>query len=381
MQARIKNLLATLVGDDDPKREQRLLRELAEQREDEGIAMEARWRLAWHDIGDRKLQSALRWLEPLTRGSKWDAEVQRARYWAAVAREKIDPAEGARELREIAEGLPLTYYGMLAADRLGTSGAIERSLLEPPTSISEPRAARRARLLASAGYEDLAQLELRSWVNQPSLTREDRLIAAQQLHALGNHFAAVQLVVSGFGGTLDEGIDPLWRDAWSSAWPQPFESLVRAAVMEFDFDEALVYAIMREESLYRRDVESVAGARGLMQLIPPTAKRIASVLAVPDFTPDALYEPATNVRFGTYYLKELVDEFGGSRPYAIAAYNAGPEAVRKWLGRGGSVPDDRFVDSVPYGETRRYLRRVLRSYRVYQLLYAEPRQHAANQAK
>jgi soluble lytic murein transglycosylase len=94
------------------------------------------------------------------------------------------------------------------------------------------------------------------------------------------------------------------------------------------------------------------------------------VLSVENFTPDSLYEPKVNIRFGTYYLKELLEQFAGSRAHAIAAYNAGPDAVKRWMQRGGSVPDDEFVDSVPYGETRRYVRRVLRSYRVYQLLYA-----------
>src|SRR5262249_47177125 len=83
-----------------------------------------------------------------------------------------------------------------------------------------------------------------------------------------------------------------------------------------------------------------------------------------------LYDPNTNIRIGTYYLKELVEQFQGSRAHAIAAYNASPEVVRRWLEQEKGVADDEFVDSVPYGETRRYLRRVLRSYRMYQLLYA-----------
>ncbi len=79
----------------------------------------------------------------------------------------------------------------------------------------------------------------------------------------------------------------------------------------------------------------------------------------------------TNIRFGTYYLNYLLDRFHGSRPLAVAAYNAGPDVVAGWIERDGRKPDDEFVDSVPYGETRRYLRRVLRSYQVYKRLYAD----------
>jgi soluble lytic murein transglycosylase len=109
-----------------------------------------------------------------------------------------------------------------------------------------------------------------------------------------------------------------------------------------------------------------------MQLIPPTADRIAGELGLTGFEPARLLDPSLNIRFGTFYLRSLVQRFAGSRPLAIASYNAGPEAVTRWVDRDGTLPADVFVDSVPYGETRRYLRRVLRSYHMYRLLYREP---------
>jgi soluble lytic murein transglycosylase len=109
-----------------------------------------------------------------------------------------------------------------------------------------------------------------------------------------------------------------------------------------------------------------------MQLIPPTANRVAEKLGVTGFESSQLLDPALNIRFGTWYLRSLVDRFGGSRTLAIASYNAGPEAVMRWIDFAGTEPPDVFVDAVPYGETRRYLRRVLRSYHLYRLLYPEP---------
>jgi soluble lytic murein transglycosylase len=106
-----------------------------------------------------------------------------------------------------------------------------------------------------------------------------------------------------------------------------------------------------------------------MQIIPPTGSRIATSLGIPGFEPQSLFDPDQNIRFGTWYLKDLLRQFDGSRPLAIAAYNAGPEIVQTWLARNGPLPTDAFVDSVPYNETRRYLRKVLRSYHVYRLLY------------
>src|SRR5262245_30167731 len=108
-----------------------------------------------------------------------------------------------------------------------------------------------------------------------------------------------------------------------------------------------------------------------MQLIPPTADRVAGELGIADFATERLYDPETNIRLGTYYLRSLVERWGGSQPLAIASYNAGPEAVQRWLRKNGDAPPDVFVEAVSYGETRRYLRRVLRSYRIYQLLYGD----------
>ena len=143
----------------------------------------------------------------------------------------------------------------------------------------------------------------------------------------------------------------------------------RTSIAIFGSDPALVYAVMREESTYQPSAESPAGALGLMQIIPPTADRIAQSLGVASFEQESLFNPDTNIRFGAYYLKDLLGRFDGSSPLAIAAYNAGPEAVTEWRTRDGVLAHDAFVESIPYGETRRYLRRVLRSYRMYHVLY------------
>jgi soluble lytic murein transglycosylase len=365
-------LLAALIAQDtDPALARRLLRVVADQKADRDSAEEARWQLAWDALSRRANALALRWLEPLARGAPDNPEVSRARYWRAVATLDLKPAEGKRQLREIATEAPLSYYGFLASERLGEKPLIERGLIGTRSAAPESEGMRTAGWLIAAGLLESARDELASWLADASLGREERVQVALLLHELGDHFRGVGLVINEFGPTLERGIDPEWRDVWQAAWPRPFEQTVRTAVDEFGFDAALVYAIMREESTYRPEVESPAGARGLMQIIPPTAERIASALGVESFGPDRLYDPAVNVRFGTFYLRQLGQQFQDSRPHMIAAYNAGPEIVERWLARGGSMPTDRFVDSVPYTETRRYLRRVLRSYRMYQLVYPD----------
>ncbi len=372
---RARYLVALLIDRSDPESSRRLLEQVANQGDDERLALDANWQLAWAAVERDDSADAMRHLEPLMRGSWSDIEVRRARYWHAVVQASSSPELARQELRELAEAVPLTYYGMLAAERLGLEPELQREVVSgAPSSRSLPEALERAGWLQEAGLPDLARDELTAWRLSGSLTRDDRLTGALALHQLGEHYHAARLVIDGFGDAFDRGIDPNWREAWTAAWYRPFGAPVERAVKEFEFDEALVYAIMREESLYRPEVQSGAGARGLMQLVPPTAKRIATTLGVSPFDPEYLYEPAINVRFGTFYLKQLTGQFKGSRPLAIAAYNAGPEAVSGWTSRlqaDVSLPVDRFVDSVPYNETRRYLRRVLRSYQMYRLLYGD----------
>lgn len=370
-RARAQYLLALLMADTNSARAEQLLRKVEGQRASKNLSKLARWALAWDELRQEKYKAAIKRLKPLKRGSQWDVEVQRARYWSAVARVKIDPERGREELTDLAESLPLSYYGLLAADRLETRPEIERSFVGERAKTGNEPSARRTSWLLEAGLDEAARDELESWVRTKGLDRANRVSASRLLHEVGEHPRGVRIVVDGFGGALEQGIDPEWRDAWHHAWPRPFETPVGQATQEFGSDPALVYAVMREESTYLPSAESPAGALGLMQIIPPTADRIAQSLGVASFKREHLFNPETNIRFGAYYLKDLLARFDGSSPLAIAAYNAGPEAVTEWRTRDGVLAHDAFVESVPYGETRRYLRRVLRSYRMYHVLYGE----------
>ena len=386
LRARAQSLLAVIVEDDDPNKALSLLRRVEKQSADPALAVQARWSLAWADLRGSENAAALPRLDLLAAGPTSDVEVQRARYWRGVARAASDDparkAEGEAQLAELARDVPLSYYGMLAGQRAGAP-AIERSFVGARTPEQEPPALRRSRLLLEGGFPELAGDEVESYADEGKVGREARLTTARLLHRVGDPYRALRLIDDAMGPQLEQGIDPEWRDAWELAWPRPFGESVGGATREFGFDPALVWAIMREESAYRPRVSSPAGALGLMQLIPPTADRVAGELGIAGFATERLYDPETNIRLGTYYLRSLVERWGGSQPLAIASYNAGPEAVQRWLRKNGAADPDVFVESVSYGETRRYLRRVLRSYRIYQLLYGdavkpEPRPAAAD---
>jgi soluble lytic murein transglycosylase len=148
----------------------------------------------------------------------------------------------------------------------------------------------------------------------------------------------------------------LWQ--WDCVYPRPHELVVRDASQNQGLAEALIWGIMRQESSFRTDVVSPANAIGLMQLIPPTAERVAQELNLP-YDRDRLNSPAYNVKLGSHYLNKLLGFFGGNVALAAAGYNAGPQAVFRWLDGAGDLPLDVFVARIPYEETQTYVERVV----------------------
>jgi len=131
-------------------------------------------------------------------------------------------------------------------------------------------------------------------------------------------------------------------------------------------DPAWVFAMARQESAFNARARSSAGALGLMQIMPATGRRIASDLNTSLKDKWRLFDPKLNARFGTHYLRKLLNELGDHPVLAIAAYNAGPRRVRGWLPDAGSVDADIWIENVPFHETRGYLQRVLSYTAIYQ---------------
>jgi soluble lytic murein transglycosylase len=140
-------------------------------------------------------------------------------------------------------------------------------------------------------------------------------------------------------------------------YPQPYDSEVRKGATLTGLPTDLIYAIIRQESLYRADARSSAGALGLMQLLPETARRTARAWGLPLRSTAALLEPSVNVPLGSAYLRGLYDRNGGQASLAIGSYNAGPGAVRRWLPES-PMDMDVWVENIPYNETRLYVQRV-----------------------
>jgi soluble lytic murein transglycosylase-like protein len=144
-----------------------------------------------------------------------------------------------------------------------------------------------------------------------------------------------------------------------------FDGPIEAAAREFRLDADLLRAMVAAESSGRSGAVSGAGARGLLQLMPETAREQARRIGAPEPTDDELFEPAVNVRLGAAYLARLLERFGGQEPFAIAAYNAGPTPVERWRRAAPDADALEVVMREGYEETRNHVSRVLGYRRVY----------------
>lgn len=372
--------------------------------------------------------------EPFARSRRYDP---RARYLVARSRlyssSSEERAAAVAELREMAEERPFDYYGMWARVHLRIRGeAVEPppaarrpSALERPAELGEVLSAleglgerygdalpalRRARAFLGAGRFEAARREVRlaartvrdlklrvrggsmyrarsealerglSWHRE---FRTPRLGHSRELRAVVRDRTALQdlergLFVVAYG--LDEPYEALrtgavGADPHGMRWYVPaYRGTVEAAAARWGFSPSHLWALMYTESRFRRFVVSPVGARGAVQIMPYTARRLAERLGeIPvggTFDPDRLYDIETNVRLAAYYLAELAVKFHGQMPLAYGSYNGGPVNVGRWVVAKASrpLPLDLFVEEIPFRETRRYVRRVMETEAIYTFL-------------
>ncbi|MEN8181610.1 MAG: transglycosylase SLT domain-containing protein [Myxococcota bacterium] len=350
----------------DPRAIQHFAR-LAQSAGNRTIRRDARWRMAWAAYASGDPAQALYHLDILERATRDPIERLRARYWRGRSLEQLGDVRSTDVFESIAAEYPLTYYGWRSAARLGYREvpAEEAEAPRRATPRLRPRDLGRIRALVEAGLIDEAREEI-AILAQRSLSFGDRLELADLAADAGDANRAQRLVVDAYQERLARGPSPGLEELWWLAWPWVHTDGLAG---EAPVDPELVFAVMREESGYRPKVVSVVGARGLLQIMPETGRRLALDLGLPSFEADDLFDPDVNVRLGSHYLAQLGGRFDGRSSAVIGSYNAGPEAVARWLEERGNLEDDEWVERIPYSQTRAYVKRVLRSVWAYRTLY------------
>ena len=302
--------------------------------------------------------------EELYANVSYPISVARGAYWSGRAAEAMKDELAAGNWYKLAAALPMTYYGQLAAARLGASVGP----LTPPGAVTIEPAERAAfashELVRAIRYA--ARLKdrwpLRSLVDRLFEMNENmthRTLTASLATGLGHPDLGVRLAKKAM---LDGQILPV------AGYPQIAFGKDDAAV-----EPALTYAIIRQESVFDADAISPAGARGLMQLMPATAKQVSGSLKLKYQRSKLTDDVAYNIRLWRSYLGGLIENFDGSYIMAIAGYNAGPHRVSRWIREFGDPRDPStdpidWVESIPFTETRNYVQRVMENLQVYRHL-------------
>ncbi|HEY3448745.1 MAG TPA: transglycosylase SLT domain-containing protein [Myxococcales bacterium] len=301
----------------------------------------------------------------LEKSRKWSAQ---ALYWRAR-----DAAPKAAEplYRQAIRRAPTGWYAWLSRRRLAEMGAAGEPLVmtavDPSPAAPQGEREQRAALLAGLGLLRDASAEM-AVAARSIKSPADAQRLGEACAALGLHGRAYAIANQRLWGPAYEKKEPA---ALGLLFPRAFPKTVEASAEAVGFDPYFVWAIMRRESAFDPLALSTARAFGLMQLLSPTAAKIAHLAGEPDPGLEQLQRPERIVPLGAWYLADLTGRFG-QVSLAAAAYNGGPNAVARWVGANGRRPLDEFVELIPYKETRLYVKNVLGDYFTYRTLYSAP---------
>jgi soluble lytic murein transglycosylase len=361
-------------------------------------AMEARFQagIALYRFGDYAgAENA--WAPGTASGDGWTRS--QALFWTAKAREKHGDSAGAKSALELAASAsPTDYYSERADDILAGAPAFSRGNIDlefdldaeylqaeawvqsvfPSEATMEQRYAAvrtdprllRGKILWDLGLTDEAESEFDSLWRWAAGDPPGSLYLSRYLAALGYYPGAIQAARKVLDAAGLNDAQTLSAPAYFNhiRFGPHFGDLLVPQTARFGLDPLLLFALIRQESLFGVSAASAANAHGLMQLIPSTAESMAEKLGLEGLTTADLYRPVINVQLGAAYLAQQRDAFGGDLFLALAAYNGGPGNAASWndLAEGD---DDLFVEVVRYEETRNYIRRIYENYDIYRDIY------------
>jgi soluble lytic murein transglycosylase len=302
-----------------------------------------------------------RYLTDFPDGRRW----QEAAYWAGRARLELgDTAAGERHLRRVLTQ-PVEYYAVMAADLLGEPFGVDVPEGEGPR---EPgwlmEGLVRLDLLAEAGLERGAEAEVARLLDRAAKDRGPKLRLAQALIDRGRTIDGINL-----GWSLLEDAGAWDQQILRVTYPFPYRELVRREAREWGVDPFMMAAIIRQESAFKADIVSHAGAIGLMQVMPPTGAELARAHGPNGFTRESLTRPEVNLHLGAAFFLDMSRRYDDVVPLVLSAYNAGPTRATRWRRYPEAADPLRFTERIPFTETRGYVKNVRRNFGLYRALY------------
>lgn len=331
------------------------------------------WRVAWGDVRAGRFEEAAQRLERAALARPSTSFTPGFLYWAGRSRRELGQIDRARQLfEETVRRYKNAYHGMRAQEAFvqlppgltSPPPALRAGSFDRAAEIPEPQLTRIRQLLLLDRLEE-AEEELRPLSGVPVAEATIAWVEWRR----GRLRPAIVAMRRAYPEYLGQGGEDLPDEVWRILYPLDFREALVAKAGEEGLDPALVAAIIWQESTFNPGAVSRAGARGLMQVIPRTGRTLAKRLGV-RYRTSALHDPEISLDFGTRYLREMLERFGGRVERALAAYNAGPERVDVWVAGRPDMPADEFIESIPFTETRNYVMTILAGREHYRRIHS-----------
>ena len=344
---------------------------------------ELEWRVCWMEYRMGNMKEAGRRFQEAHKRAP-EAERDGAfLYWAARAHEKAGADKEAEKTRKrLTDGFPETYYGARVADGAYTPAPAQATLsiladapvAKPSLDVRGAKLLERYNALNDIGNTEGARLEASGLAGLIGDDHNSSLWLSSLYSQSGDMPSAIKAAWRATDKIPKQGRKDYSDPAWKALYPAAYWEVVSRESVKNRLDPFLTLSLIRQESMFDHRAVSPASARGLMQLMPATAKTTSDSMSkdakdAQRFDEDSLFDPETNIRLGAAHFASLAGKYEGNVIRSIAAYNAGAIAVDKWMGRFGQVEDDEFVERIPYSETRGYVKKVLRNAALYRRIY------------
>jgi len=336
------------------------------------------WEKAYPAYKQKKYSEAIAILDQvLSKKSTDDEFYPQALYWKGRCLEKkrdkkttTRNAEANGLYHRVINEFPFSFYAVMSAKQLGIPLTIPS--LKTPNPAFVPLDNPTKEFIMTVGelnrLGDLSEAQdVLDYFTEidPSRIETFKPVLAQKWMESGAPDQTITMAFHHYDVGASEGVLAKNDEMAFALYPIAYPKEVKLGAQESGLPKSVIEGIMREESLFQPEIHSWAGAVGVMQLMPATARIQAKTMGLEAISADDLTNTKTNILLGSAYLSQMLHHFNGQLPMAIMSYNAGPGNVKKWLRRNGKYPLDEFIEEVPLRETRGYVKRVMRSIGVY----------------
>ena len=349
-------------------------------------AERAIWQLGWMNYTTGNFQKSFDYFGDSIKKYPTGLFAESSMFWSAKSAEKLKHKDLSQKIfTDVNILFPYTYYGIRAeniiADKKIFPTAI-KSQASPDMTHNLSSAVRfhyyRGVELSATGFFEEARLEIKK-VEIATRKNLSGVIWLTKLYNDANAYSDTQRIMQLYKNYKTKIREKELSDNfWKNFYPLAYAKAIHDSSKFFNVDPYFVKGLIRQESLFNAQVQSRAGAIGLMQIMPATGRNLyANSKNKEPFTTEILFNPEKNIQLGVQYIHQLNKRFNKNKAHILISYNAGPHNLKKWLKRFKHINDpDVFIESIPYPETRKYVKKVLRNYGIYQSLY--PKNSLAN---